>query len=1189
MDEAERQQQQQQQHGPGDSGDGSAGGGRAGGHRTNDSIDRVGANFASLDLTPLSLSEPHPLLESSSTGDFDPDEFLCSRATGTKLNSIVAELEAHHDELQQHLFSLVQSHTGAFREVGAAVQEDAAKVDQLGQVNFHQLALTADASRRPSEALSRAVSGSQPAGLHHVQKVFEQTRDKLHEVKTEVDAVMEERRLCTQVQSQLAMLLALHQCILRLESLLGIPASSFERRRANSRTVSSESTSSLRRSSAGLRADAALQEDLEADQDEEEDEADAMLESMRGLTGSNGQLAHGLPGFSADTDAQDYGDEGDIEADLLALFSQAVEDVLDTLPQDEESGFDATITSIPSISTTPSSGPQGSPKMRRKSLMTRRRSSAQSVSMSQAAAALWQSSAGPSSSAVLPKKPVPEVLPLPQRLSKAFDEILKLIDLVDRALDEDLHMFIAARTRRLSGIGTTLTRDLRILLSQLLGPSSLIFRDPHRLSADDLANLAAVTSASKESLSGWTQVAQEEVTDGLSTVKGRREEQYSWLCLSLRAYTALDSLLRSVASITPDSTSPTSAVLRDDLNDTLRTGVLSRWIHERIRSSPHTQLIKYSAEPGAAAREARIDNQGDGFPVPASTTPQILPLPAPDSPASPEEESDLKSSEALRKIYNEILRFLTEDAQGFFAASQAAICAGSSWYIDSFGAAWDEISRSLLEDLGNVIFFVGRPNSFQQNYNITARFLQLVAQLAPSPIALKNLHEHPGFTAFQKRWQLSVYFRIRLRNIVTALEAGLSSGLSPLRPRGNSRQENVAQLQAVQATYEAFATPWRSSVHIRPLTAREWTLSLQVVSRFKTWLETEVLNEATNNGADTNAAGAGQNGNMDGSNGHRRTPSSSSRIAGTGRDSPGPRGRTDSPAPGESRAQQDADNQRLLRWTWIASDVEWLDRSLWNVYEVDIVPAVRAGLAIDAAGRNLSSVDSVLKEMNDALRNALSYRRGFVGVLGRNIVTLLKQRCAASFEVLNRTGSITRQYRAGGSGSAAGGSVPSHSFVAQMIAPLQEYFGTTATTATSGSRTITTDALSQLDPETRVAWAQDVVDDIVSRYASALFTMNKTLESLRRLKRGSTTLGFGSLFGGGASAQALPPAVTQASDGPEKEADPETRRTRKQMLADVAALEAEVRALNTVGEELVFEGREAWERLQRAAGGYREG
>ncbi|KAE8205542.1 hypothetical protein A4X06_0g50 [Tilletia controversa] len=1181
MDEAEREQQHRRGRGSG----GKAGGG-AGGHSSSNSLERIGANFASLQLAPLSLAEPHPLLASSSTGDFDPDEFLCSRATGTKLSSILAELEAHHDELQQHLISLVQSHTGVFRDVAAAVQEDAATVEQLGQVNF-----AANAARRSTETRSRTVSGSQSAGMHHVQRVFEQTRDKLHEVKTEVDAVMEERKLCMQVQSQLSVLLALHQCILRLESLLGIPASSFERRRTSNRAVPSDSTSTARKSSATLRLEAARREDREADEDEEEDEADAILESMGGLTGHGGM--HGLGGH---TDAQHYGAKADVEAELLGLFSQAAEDVFRTILQDEASGFDAMVTAVSSISNSSSlSDPQRSPKSRRKSLAAVRRSSSKSISMSEATAALWQTSGGPGFSAALSIKPKPKVLPLPQRLAKAMEELLQLITLINRALDEDLRMFINARIRRLNGIGSALAGDLKVLLSQLLGPTSLIFHPPDRLSADDLAELSAVANGSRDSLSGWTQVDADETSDRLSVVERRRDEQYSWLHLSLRAYTALDSLFRSTASMTPESTLPTSAGLRDDLNATLRTGVLSRWIHDRIRSSSHTQLIKYSAEPGTAARGPRMDTQGDAFPTPATSTPQISPMVVSETGASPEEESDLKSSEALRKVYNEILRFLTEDAQGFFAASQSALCVESDWYIDSFGVAWDEISRALLEDLGNVIFFVGRPNSFQQNYNITARFLQLVAQLVPSPIALRNLHDHPGFIAFQKRWQLSVYFRIRLRNTVTALEAGLSSGLSPVHSRGSSNQPNIAQLQAVQATYEAFATPWRSSVHIRPLTAREWTLSLQVISRFKTWLETEVLSEATNDvggGADAHSAGHGQNSQVDrdGSNGHRRTPSSSSRIGGTGRDSPNLRSRIDSPAQGESRAQQEAYHRRLLRWTWIASDVEWLDRSLWDVYEADIVPAVRAGLAIDPTGRTLPSIDGVLKEMNDALRNALSYRRGFVSVLGRNIVTLLKQRCAASFEILNRTGSITRQYRAGGSGSSAAGSVPSQTFVGQMIAPLQEYFGTTTTVVTSGTSAVTKEALSRIDLETRVVWAQDVVDDIVSRYASALFTMNKTLESLRRLKRGSTTLGFGSLFGGGAPAQPVPTAaVPPTSDGAEKEADPESRRTRKQMQADVDVFEAEVRALGGVGVAVVLEGREAWERLKRAADGCREG
>ncbi|KAK0535710.1 hypothetical protein OC842_002221 [Tilletia horrida] len=1187
---------------------GAGAGADAGGSAGSGSLDGIKVNFGSLDLVPLSLAEPHPLLDgtgSSSAGagatvDFDPDEFLCSRATGTKLHSIVAELESHHDELQQHLLTLVQSHAAAFQQLRTAVQRDANTVEQLGQVNF-QLAL---ADRRASstaaavEALSRRSSDAQQAGIDHVRRVVERTRDRLQDVKVDVDALTEERNRCTQVQSQLSVLLALHQCILRLETLLGIPASSYERKRTAGRTVSGDSSSSTARNVSGsnLRPGDAPRhaDESEGDEDEEEDEADAILNSMGGLSGDGkSQLArmeeYGMHGLSSDAEEHDLGHDADVEADLLGLYSQVADDIQQAFPIEQlGGGADPLSSLIPSL--TPAGAPHMSPKSRRKSLAARRRSSAQSISMSQATTALWLPSNGAGPSGALSLNPLPEILPLPQRLAKAVDELSHLISLVQQALKENLRTFVQARTRRLTGIANALASDLNMLLSQLLDTSSLVFRPVQRLKVTDGALLRAA-DAPADSLLGWTQIDKEGTEDDGKVLKQRRKEQFGWLRLSFRSYAALDDLLRSAGSIGTDAASTASEALRQDLDATLRTGCLSIWIRARLRASPYTLLIKHSAEPGAAAREARVDADPDIFPHALEGTPQI---PAASPPPATTEDYDAKSSDSLRRLYNEVLRFLAEDARGLLRAAQEAHNAASEWHVDAFSTLWDEISRALLEDLGNVIFFVGRPDSFQQNYNLTARFLQLVARLAPSSTALKALQDHPGFIAFQKRWQLSVYFRIRLRAIITALEAGLSNGLALIRR--NATDGDMAQLQGIQATLDAFATPWQPWVHIRPLTAREWTLSLQIVSRFKTWLENEVLSDAA---AASHSDGPSYGGEADGM-GHRRTPSSSSWKGGSGRDSPNPRARVDSPSLGESRQQREADEQRLLRWTCVASDVEWLEGSLWKVFEHDIVPAVRVGLATDLDGQVASpAAEEVLKDMKDALYNALSYRRGFVAVLGRNIVALLKQRCAASFEVLNRTGSITRQYRAAGGSSSGGGAivVPSQTFVAQMIAPLQDYFsgGGPGSQGGSGaaSQSIKQAALARLEAEVRSAWAQEVVDDVVGRYATALFTMNKTLESLRRLKRGSTTLGFGSLFGGGggggSSASTVNTAVAASAAAGGTDSDPESVRTRKQMRADVAALEAEIQGLQSVGVNVVLEGHEAWERLLRAASGQSEG
>ena len=47
--------------------------------------------------------------------------------------------------------------------------------------------------------------------------------------------------------------------------------------------------------------------------------------------------------------------------------------------------------------------------------------------------------------------------------------------------------------------------------------------------------------------------------------------------------------------------------------------------------------------------------------------------------------------------------------------------------------------------------------------------------LAPSVKAIEAMRSHPIYGAFERRWQLPVYFQLRWKEIVTKLEEALTS------------------------------------------------------------------------------------------------------------------------------------------------------------------------------------------------------------------------------------------------------------------------------------------------------------------------------------------------------------------------------------------------------------------------------
>lgn len=196
--------------------------------------------------------------------------------------------------------------------------------------------------------------------------------------------------------------------------------------------------------------------------------------------------------------------------------------------------------------------------------------------------------------------------------------------------------------------------------------------------------------------------------------------------------------------------------------------------------------------------------------------------------------------------------------------------------------------------------------------------------------------------------------------------------------------------------------------------------------------------------------------------------------------------------------------------------------------------------------------------------------------LGRTSVSILKLRCA---EPLRHVRSISTQYR-GTNPSGPTSDQPSH-FVPQILRPLHSYFGIASGDINSSA------PARRLESKVKSAWAQEVVEDVASKYATSLFTMNKNFESLQRLKRGNQSLGFGfasSIFGGGGSGK-------NENDGSKDEGgnlDPATEKMRHQMETDVRGLEAAVKELESVGVKVQLEGNEIWERLRRAAKGSTE-
>ncbi|WFD34650.1 hypothetical protein MCUN1_001491 [Malassezia cuniculi] len=195
-------------------------------------------------------------------------------------------------------------------------------------------------------------------------------------------------------------------------------------------------------------------------------------------------------------------------------------------------------------------------------------------------------------------------------------------------------------------------------------------------------------------------------------------------------------------------------------------------------------------------------------------------LPLEDRPLTP-------GARGLVRLYNGCLDMICRASH---------ICAaGARAGIDVFGAIWHDVATRLMDAYGAQLFFVGHADAFHQHYTATKMFVDSCAQLAPTDESRSAFLEHSTTRIFERRWQLSAYLHLRMREAVVGLEGALSA---PTRPAHGFENGALVHLLG------AFVRPWLPSQHVNSLCAREWHFSLQIASRYRKWALDRVEGES---------------------------------------------------------------------------------------------------------------------------------------------------------------------------------------------------------------------------------------------------------------------------------------------------------------------------------------------------------
>ncbi|KAG8712025.1 hypothetical protein FRC09_020291 [Ceratobasidium sp. 395] len=478
----------------------------------------------------------------------------------------------------------------------------------------------------------------------------------------------------------------------------------------------------------------------------------------------------------------------------------------------------------------------------------------------------------------------------------------------------------------------------------------------------------------------------------------------------------------------------------------------------------------------------------------ASTHPEIL-IPEPDTGVIDSETGAMEGAggDALVGLYNKVLRFIQRDVMGVVRVAESASAksrkgqhghggmlglggmspGGLSMSPSGLGSAfmappgvgintnvgangadivdtedlerveiianvvWAELARALMDELGSVVFAVGRPDEFRQNYTTTQHLISALEALAPQTSVIA-LRAHPLTTTFSRRWQLPVYFQLRWKDIVGKCENALG---------GSTGERGEFSTAEANAVYSAIRTCWSTQVFIPELGHRFWRLTLQLLSRYRTWINATLpLKDALTIQTD------------------RVTALSAGGI---------PR-----PSTPDIADQSSSDEVSLNLLGGALADVRLLQQkvqALWtNVIEVLLPDSAQA----------TEDDEKPEETLIRALANLASYEKP----ISTQIITILTRRCA---DPLSNARSIPAQYR----GARRTVTAPSP-FIASVWRPLSAFFANNG----PGAR---------LKEDLGPRWCEVIFEDVVAKYTTLLLKMKQAEQSLRRVKRVPTFSLFG--------------------------------------------------------------------------------
>ncbi|XP_060063002.1 conserved oligomeric Golgi complex subunit 2-like [Ylistrum balloti] len=318
-------------------------------------------------------------------------------------------------------------------------------------------------------------------------------------------------------------------------------------------------------------------------------------------------------------------------------------------------------------------------------------------------------------------------------------------------------------------------------------------------------------------------------------------------------------------------------------------------------------------------------------------------------------EQNVKSSggrPGLKGMYQQILDFVPQHCgilREVTTGGRMGAMESVRGYDFMVNAVWPEVVTNI-EARTPSIFAPGNPNTFHEKFLISMKFLDDFEALCGSQASVRRLREHPSYHIFMNKWSLPVYYQIRFQEIAGALETSLCTAFN------HSADQTLFHLNVTLMLWRCISRCWGDDVYLAPLCHKLWKLSLQLISRYSTWLEECYRQEIEKKSSETETP-------------KMTTSVSMPVLPSTDRNN----GTLD--ANGTSEGQTTPANQpvTLGQILCLLSDVEKFSQQVSGLFEETIKPKIAA-----AGFENTDNLKDSIQECSNSLVNKLPRYRDFI-------------------------------------------------------------------------------------------------------------------------------------------------------------------------------------------------------------------